>query len=112
MSEETPRRTRPAYWPAELHELYDTWLVPNGIDGWLPEDVTFEIDTVRQTITYPAFRTVDGGHGTWEAAQIARDGDSGDAVIDQITVPMVVAPTGRVRELVMALRGDATRGEV
>lgn len=100
-------RTRPDFWPADENELYDTWLNPNRIDGWLPENVTFEIDTNGATITYDAFRTVDGGHGTWDPDDIARDGD-GHVIIEQVTVPMAVPPTQRVRELVSNIRGNLT----
>lgn len=74
-------------------ELYD-WLALNGVDEWLPEGPTFTIKD--GALTYTAY--VWNGPRGWSGERIVVDG-KGKAAVEQRTVPMVVPPTPRIREL-------------
>lgn len=103
---------RPAM-PAAVAELYDTWLIPNGIVGGLPEGATITVDHTAGTVTWPQWQHLDPNSGPWDhdvrvasdswtAEQRAarRDDPAGDQpdTIDQ-TVPLAAPVTDRVREL-------------
>lgn len=95
-------------------ELYELWLKPNGIIGWMPENATVTVDAKAGTITWPKWRH-SGNDGPWgHDVVIAMDLDpnlrpvpgggsvegAGDApVVDETTAPLKVAVTERVRDL-------------
>lgn len=98
---------RPAM-PALEAELTDTWLVPNGIVGLIPEGST--ITVAGGQITWPRWRHLNANSRPWERdVMVASDlwpaGKKGDPkdknvpVVDERTVPLRKPVTDRVREL-------------
>ncbi len=101
--------------PAAGAELYDRWLVPNGIAEWVPEDATFRVDAGSGWITYTSFVWDDGVVRGWnhEFAAVGDEGlservrvlartarrDSNGVLFEDRVVPLVVPVTDRVREL-------------
>lgn len=100
-------------------ELYDTWLTPNGVDGWLAATATIRVEDDR--ITFPSWRHLDGTLGGWghdimtvrewrqcsplSAVEIPRPrgtvllGEDHDLVAVLRTRPLVLPVTNRVRHL-------------
>lgn len=76
-------------------ELYD-WLVANGINEWIPEAPALRIDPAAGTLTYTSY--LWSGPRGWSADGFQVDAD-GDPAVEQRTVPLVVPPSERIREL-------------
>lgn len=92
--------------PADAAELYDTWLSPNGIHGWLPEEATILVEDGR--VTYPAWHHLDGAVGGWGYDVKVMSDDYpgmgqapgwGEPVVTVRTMPLLVPVTDRVRDL-------------
>lgn len=91
--------------PADAAELYDTWLIPNGVAGLIPEDATILVESGR--VTFPAWHHLDGAVGGWgDDVRVLGDdfptlsGAAGDMpVVEVRTMPLLVPVTDRVREL-------------
>jgi hypothetical protein len=90
--------------PHPYGELYDLFLTPNGIRGWMPERPTVVV--AGGTITAPIWR--HRGHDTpWGPDVLIKSdfdhtvyGTPDDGpVTDQLTAPLIVPVTDRVREL-------------
>lgn len=47
-------------------KLFETWLEPNGIIGWLPENPTVVVDAAAGTVSWPKWRHLNGGSGPWD----------------------------------------------
>ncbi len=87
-------------------ELQDTWLTPNGINGFLPEDATILVEDGR--VTFPVWHHLDGAVGGWglDVKVMSDDfpGASGTPgwdcpVVTVRTWPLRVPVTDRVRGL-------------
>ncbi len=100
----TPRPTM----GADFDELYDTWLTPNGVEGWMPENAT--VTVTGGQIRYSHWRHLDPASSPWDKdVMVASDlwkpgeghdaGTGGEPVVDRRTVPLAVPVTDRVREL-------------
>lgn len=120
---DTPADDRPAFAPAvpggrptmpvAPAELHDTFLAPNGVDGWIPEHAEIVIEDGR--ITFPRWRHLDGTVGGWGkdvaiasdrwtdeqrwAPRAADDPAGGAPDVEMHTGPLVASVTDRVREL-------------
>lgn len=105
---------RPAM-PAEAAELYDTWLEPNGIAEFIPEDCVIRVDARAGAITYRSFVWNDGVRRGYNS-DMAATCDKGlsprvraiaeaaglrdvDIITEVRTVPLLVPVTDRVRRL-------------
>lgn len=95
--------------PVEHAELYDTWLIPNGIVGLLPLDATITVVAGRMVI-FPEWRHLDPTSSPWDndvmvasdlwGAGIGGDPDDGDKpLVNERTELLKVPVTDRVREL-------------
>ncbi len=96
-------------------ELFEAFLGPNGIVGWMPENARVVVDTTASTITWPRWRHLNKASGPWERdVMIASDldpslrcGGPGEPavkgydvpVIDQMTTMLVQPVTDHVRDL-------------
>ncbi len=93
-------------------ELYESWLEPNGLIGWMPENATITVDSAAGTITWPKFRHNSPGapwdgvatkSDYWTDAELQERGSEQDGlIVDETTVPLVAPVTERVRELANA----------
>lgn len=92
--------------------LFNAWLRPNGVIGWMPENSTITVDSVAGTVTWPRWRHLKAKSGVWDrdvmvvadfwpgqlppADQI--DPDEGmRPVVDMVTTPLVVPVTDQTR---------------
>ncbi len=96
-------------------ELFEAFLGPNGIVGWMPENAHIVVDTKAGTITWPRWRHLNEASGPWDRdVMIVGDLDPslgcgglgkpaaenyGDPVAEHVTVPMAVPVTDHVRDL-------------
>ncbi len=92
-------------------ELYDLWLKPNGIIGWMPENARIVINQQAGTVTWPKMRHEHGNDGpfgrdivvksdSWTDEQRrTRSLDEDGVVVDWRTTPLIAPVTDRVREL-------------
>ncbi len=95
-------------------ELFETWLRPNGIVGWMPENPRIVVDVTSGTVTWPQWRH-ETGDGPWgknvvvksdawaDSERRTRNSDEDGPVIDQRTVPLVEPVTDQVRALCRGL---------
>jgi hypothetical protein len=91
--------------------LFEKWLRPNGIIGWMPEDPTIVVDLAGGTVTWPKWRHLNGGSSPWEkdlavksdawsdSERRTRSSDEDGAVIDQTTTKLRAPVTDEVRDL-------------
>lgn len=90
-------------------KLFEQWLQPNGIVGWLPEHATIVVNTDAGTVTWPKWRHLGAASGPWEEdLMVVSDRwtdkqrrsftrDPGAPVVDKVTVPLAVPVTPEVR---------------
>ncbi len=98
--------------PAGIAALYDEWLIPNGVVGWIPENPTITVVSGK-VMTCPVTRHLDTASSPWDSdlmcqADLWGPGVGGDsdeaskALVDERTVLVKVPVTDRVRELCAA----------
>lgn len=93
--------------PASVAKLYDEFLAPNGIVGWMPEQPTVVVANGRLTAPLWRHRSGDGpwGRNVLIKSDLDRSlyaSPNDGPVIDPLTVPLVVPVTDRVRKLARA----------
>lgn len=98
--------------PTLFAELYDEWLIPNGIVGWIPKKPTIVV-TAGKVMTCPVHRHLDTASSPWAYDLMKRSdlwgpgvgGDADDAdtpLVDERTVLVTVPVTDRIRDLCAA----------
>lgn len=96
-------------------DLYNVWLKPNGIIGWIPDGAPVTVDSTAGTVTWPKWRHLKAKSGPWEKdvkvvsddwpqwPQKVPDGVDratfGQPVVDWVTTPLIAPVTERVRAL-------------
>lgn len=88
-------------------ELVDSWLTPNGLEGWIPDGSTIVVEGDRITAPLWRHRNADSAPWNGDDLMIAADlwgpgveGDDGDRpLVDERIVALQVPVTDRIREL-------------
>lgn len=91
--------------------LFESWLGPNGVIGWMPERPTIVVDRKAGTVTWPKWRHLHGGSSPWEkdlavksdawadSERLTRPSSEDGPVIDQATTTLRVLVNDEVRTL-------------
>lgn len=82
--------------------IYDEWLVPNGIDEWVPESTGFVVDETAGTITYSGFEWPDGESRWSHEFLIEGEGATAHAALRERVAPLKAPVTERVAALFAA----------
>jgi hypothetical protein len=85
---------------ADCAELYDTFLCPNGVTGWIPYGATVSVHDGQ--ITFPVWVHRDGCRGGWRSDVLveARESDCApQPVTITVTRRLAVPVTPRIRYL-------------
>lgn len=103
---------RPAFADPVVVELYD-WLAANQVREWLPEDpmITIDYGVAGEQLTYASYQWC--GFRGWDQQFILLENEPGGgrrlAPVVERTVPLLVAPSPRIRDLAGQLEGPTLR---